>query len=116
MIASDDSNETSQANPYQVAAGEPQAITPTLMLWWIGIVAVCAFGGAVLGALLGYLVGTWVPGYYEAIIYRPRGVAIDPQSIGVGMGATQGFGGGAMLGFALIVLFSWYRTRQANAQ
>ena len=45
-----------------------------------------------------------------------QGVAIDPQSIGVGMGATQGFGGGAMLGFALIVLFSWYRTRQANAQ
>lgn len=116
MSASQDSPESTQTNPYQVAAGEPQTVAPSLMLWWIGIVVGCAIGGTLLGALLGYLVGTIAPGYYEAVVYRPQGVTSDPQSIGLGMGATQGFGGGAVLGFAVIALFCWYRTRRLKPQ
>jgi hypothetical protein len=65
---------------------------------------------AVIGMLLGMVIGTLFPGYYYTVF--PLGAQqadFDPFSVGVGLGLSQGFGGGAVIGLIVVVATAWSR-------
>lgn len=70
------------------------------------IVFGCTLGAAVLGAGMGYALGQFVPGYYRQAFLGSDEPGFDPVSIGIGLGLAQGAVGGAVVGLALVVIFS----------
>ena len=76
------------------------------------IVAAMTAGGGLLGALLGWALGRFAPGYYRTVFPgAARDPLFDPVEVGVGLGVTQG----AVLGFvgSLVVVLGvlWFQRR-----
>ena len=65
---------------------------------------------AIIGAGLGYGLGTLAPDYYRSLLggWSP---GFDPVSVGVGLGLTQGMAGGVVVGLAVVALLCWRETR-----
>ncbi len=73
-----------------------------------------AFGG--LGALLGYLLAVILPDYYRTLFRIPPEIPIDPVQVGLGLGITQGFAAGLIVGLVIVVTVAWYNARVADAR
>ena len=71
--------------------------------------ALCGAGGT----LVGYLLGTYSPGYYRAVFGNGNDPAFDPVSVGTGLGLTQGLMAGLTIG-AVVVLAAALRRSAAR--
>ena len=65
------------------------------------------FFGAV-GGLIGWLLSLLTPGYYRAAYDADKS---DIWQIGVGLGLTQGFIAGIVVGCVVVLASAWYRSR-----
>ncbi|RYF45655.1 MAG: hypothetical protein EOO38_15625, partial [Cytophagaceae bacterium] len=54
-----------------------------------------------LGALIGWLLGVYVPGYYRGLYLEGNSPEFDPVQMGLGLGMTQGLIGGIVVGLAI---------------
>lgn len=73
-----------------------------------------AFG--CLGAMLGVALGKAAPDYYRIVFHVPPGRPLDPAQAGLGLGLTQGLGGGLCIGLVIVVTVAWYNSRISNRQ
>jgi hypothetical protein len=74
----------------------------------VGWIALTSVLFAVIGGLIGWLMGTQMPGYYRSIFLRGSDPAFDPVAIGLGQGITQGLVLGSAIGLVL-VLSNWWK-------
>ena len=56
-----------------------------------------------LGALIGYLTGTYMPSYYWDTVWNGR-EGFNPVAVGVGQGLTRGLGIGVFVGLAIPII------------
>ena len=98
--------EESSTNPYQSSPLLPTSVDRNLLSWriiWrlIAIVVFCTFIGGLLGASAGLFLAILFPSYYAGVFeLRSTGIA-DAVPLGVGLGLSQGIGGGALVGLAI---------------
>ncbi len=84
----------------------------TLMRMFLPVIA-CSLLFAVMGGAIGFGIGKFAPQYYRTV-FSHADRSFDPASVGVGLGASQGALGGAIIGLVLVALFSWQETRRAR--
>jgi len=72
-------------------------------------------GGSLLGALIGWGVGTFAPGYYRAIVRGGEAPSFQPLEFGLDAGTTQGALAGLAIGAVLICFFTWLYERHKAA-
>jgi hypothetical protein len=65
------------------------------------IVSALVFG--FLGGIIGFGLGRLTPGYYRAVYSRGDWHSFNPVEVGLGLGLTQGFAGGAVIGILLLL-------------
>ena len=111
--------EEPSTNPYQSSPLLPTSVDRNLLSWtiiWrlITVVAFCTFVGGLLGVSAGLFLAILFPGYYAGVFeLRSTGIA-EVVPLGVGLGLTQGIGGGALVGLAIDAIGVWYVTRKAK--
>jgi hypothetical protein len=66
---------------------------------------------AVIGGVLGYVIGAFAPDYYRVVFRIPPGIQLDPAEVGFGLGLTQGLVAGLFIGLVIVVSVAWYRSR-----
>jgi hypothetical protein len=59
----------------------------------LGVAVAFTFGGAVVGGLIGYVMGVFAPDFYRATVSSQA----DPMQVGLGFGISQGL----LMGFVL---------------
>lgn len=77
-----------------------------------GIIVASAVCFSLLGGLLGFTLGSAVPGYYRSVFFGGNRPDFDPVAVGVGQGTTQGFVGGIVIGLLVVAVLAWYNSRQ----
>jgi hypothetical protein len=70
------------------------------LLRGFGIVCLSGVAGLALGALFGFIIGTFFPDYYHAVF---RSTRVDPVQVGIALGLTQGVGVGLAVGCAVVI-------------
>ena len=66
------------------------------------------------GASAGLFLAILFPSYYAGVFeLRSTGIA-DAVPLGVGLGLSQGIGGGALVGLAIDAIGVWYTTRKVR--
>lgn len=70
---------------------------------------------ALVGAGLGFLLGTYAPDYYRIVFNIPPGFPLEPAQAGLGLGLTQGLGGGLIIGLVIVVTVAWFNARTTKA-
>lgn len=73
----------------------------------VAIIAICPLIFAAMGAGFGWMLGTYLPGYYRAVFRGGDEPGFDPLQAGIGLGLTQGFGGGIVVAVIIIAIFVW---------
>ena len=66
---------------------------------------------AIVGGVLGNLIGLYLPDYYRIVFDLPPDSDINPVQAGVGLGATQGLSAGLVVGLVIVVATAWYQSR-----
>ena len=69
-----------------------------------------------LGAGIGYLLGSIAPDFYRTVFRSPPELRIDPVQAGLGLGLTQGIGAGLLVGLVIVVVVAWYNSRTSGQQ
>ena len=77
-----------------------------LLLVWISSVA-----GGLGGSIIGWLLGTRAPDYYFVVFDADQRPRFDPESVGIGLGLTQGIGAGFVGGLVIVFLLVWREIR-----
>lgn len=77
----------------------------------LAVVIACGFVFAVLGGILGLLMGLAVPDYYRAVF---RNDAINAPTMGGVMGIGQGAAIGVLAGLVLSLILTWREIRLAR--
>ncbi|HZH98258.1 MAG TPA: hypothetical protein VEX38_04750 [Fimbriimonadaceae bacterium] len=74
--------------------------------------------GGVIGALLGWWMGAYLPDFYRATIreYSDIGRPFDPVQIGVGFGLAQGLIMGFVLACVVLIASAIYSRRPENRE
>lgn len=68
-----------------------------------------------MGAIVGGLIGVFLPDYYYAMIPSIRNGGGSTWQLGIGLGLTQGAIGGALIGVILVVSTAFYKSRMRNS-
>jgi hypothetical protein len=71
-------------------------------------------GFATVGALLGFALGRLAPDYYRFVFRGPPQIDLDPAQAGLGLGASQGLGGGLFIGLVIVVAVAWSKSRRSD--
>ena len=107
------------ANPYEsprVADAQARFDPHRLTLFAATMyVLLTGAGGCLLGGLLGALLGLLAPDYYRSVFPGLDGPTFNPVAMGLVLGATQGLGGGLVVGFIILLAYIWYLTRAKAA-
>ncbi len=82
----------------------------------ISTIAACAAVLGAIGTAVGWLLGTFSPGYYRSVFRGGDEPWFDPVSVGVAQGLTQGISGGIFVGLLLVVIFVWREKRASTLQ
>ena len=101
-------SENPYASPEQSIGFEaliPETITYTKLIGLLGISAII-FG--LFGTLIGAIIGTLNPAYYEYFFPNHPSSALE---LGMTQGLLQGIGAGIGVGLCLSGLLTWYRSR-----
>jgi hypothetical protein len=69
-------------------------------------------GFAIVGSVIGYVLGCVAPDYYRTVFRIPPGIALDPAQAGLGLGLTQGLVGGLIIGLVIVVIVAWHDARK----
>lgn len=77
----------------------------------VGWIAVTALLFAGIGALVGWVIGTYMPSYYRSTSLGGSDPNFDPVATGLGQGLTQGMVLGSAVGLVLI-LATWWKEAQ----
>ncbi len=77
----------------------------------ITIASGLAFG--LVGAGMGFMLGTFAPDYYRTVFRIPSQASIEPAQAGLGLGLTQGLAAGLTIGLVIVVSVAWYNSRMA---
>jgi len=72
---------------------------------------ISGIGFAAIGGMLGYALGVLAPDYYRIMFRIPTRYEGDLVQLGVGLGLTQGFAAGLLVGLAIVVVVAWYNLR-----
>ncbi len=72
---------------------------------WIAVTAILF---SIIGAGIGFLIGSQMPGYYRSIFADGSSPEFDPIAVGLGQGLTQGMVLGAVVGL-ILTLASWWK-------
>ena len=76
------------------------------------ILIACTFGFALVGGAIGFALGTYAPDYYRLVFQiNPESPANLP-ALGLGLGVTQGLGGGLFAGTVIVACVTWYKVRK----
>ncbi len=70
---------------------------------------------AILGTLIGWLIGRYNPTYYRTVFRGGREPSFDPVEMGIGLGLSQGVVGGVVIALVLIGILVWRETRLRRA-
>ena len=54
------------------------------------------------------------PDYYRTVFHIPPEIPYQPTQIGLGLGMTQGFGIGLIVGLVIVVTVAWYNVRTSS--
>lgn len=106
-----------RVNPYEpsgTAAYIPQGVSGPAVGVMRGFLIVLCSGavGALLGLILGGLLGSVAPDYYRAVFGNPN---LNPLQVGAGLGLTQGLGTGIVVGCVVLLAVAISRRRQPAA-
>lgn len=75
----------------------------------ITIVSGLAF--ALFGGLAGAALGWAAPDYYRIVFGMRPDAQFNAVQLGLGLGVTQGFGAGLIVGLAIVLIVAWYNSR-----
>ena len=92
-------------NPYQspsVKQVGPAAPSPFSISRALLTVLTSTFVFAGLGAVIGLALGSFLPDYYRNVFAGGGRPGFNPQSVGLGLGLTQGTVGGVVVGLVLV--------------
>ena len=103
----------SSNTPYDPPHTPPLKAKPSLMLWIAGSIFGSMVVGSGPGLILGVVIGKFASGYYRGVFLNGSDASIDPLSMGVGLGLTQGAASGAAVGIVSVVIYVWYRSRRS---
>ena len=78
---------------------------------WIALTSVLFSG---IGALVGWLIGTLMPGYYRSVFVGGNDPNFNPVETGLGQGLTQGMVLGATVGLVLVLANWWKEAKLAT--
>ncbi|MEK6236938.1 MAG: hypothetical protein N2C14_19695 [Planctomycetales bacterium] len=92
-------------------SGTRKRVSPMKISHAIGAGIGCVFAGGLIGAAIGYVIGTVMPGYYHTIMPYAVQAGIRPRMIGMVLGLGQGSGAGLVAGVLLIGGCLWWETR-----
>lgn len=81
-----------------------------------GIVIVAGIGSAAVGGLAGYLLGRFLPEYYWAVFPNYHEPRLTGWKVGLGLGISQGFVGGLIIGAAIVACVTWYEVTKLRHQ
>jgi hypothetical protein len=76
------------------------------------IVILSGIAFALAGGLIGWTIGTAMPGYYRAVMRSGNEPWFDPVAVGLGAGLTEGLVCGVMVGCVIVLAVAWYNSRQ----
>ncbi|MBM3969911.1 MAG: hypothetical protein FJ302_08620 [Planctomycetes bacterium] len=86
----------------------------------LSLIIASAIAFTLIGGVVGFGLGRFVPNYYRTIARDGDAPGFDPLAFGVGQGVTQGLIVGVAVGIALVVILGWLDlrslTRIANDQ
>ncbi len=70
----------------------------------------------ILGGVVGFCLGRFLPNYYRSIFRNGSDSDFDPLAVGLGLGLTQGLAAGSIIGVVVLVVMVWHdlRTREGN--
>lgn len=57
----------------------------------------------ILGGLIGFVLGQFVPGYYRSVFVNGDAPTFHPVQVGLGLGVSQGFAGGMIAGVIIVI-------------
>jgi hypothetical protein len=80
----------------------------------VGWIAVTAVLFSAIGAFVGWLIGTKMPGYYRSVFGGGSDPSFDPVAVGFGQGLTQGLILGASVGLVLVLANWWKEAKLAT--
>lgn len=105
-------------NPYETPKEPISGDRPDTkrFLWCVLAVFGCSALGALLGLIIGGLLGAAAPGYYRAVFAAGNDPDFNPVALGIGLGLTQGVVFGAIIGIALVAITSWHQSRMAKRE
>jgi len=72
-------------------------------VFWIALSSILF---SAIGALVGWIIGTNMPGYYRSVFVGGNEPGFDTVAVGLGQGLTQGLVVGAAVGL-ILVLANW---------
>lgn len=107
-------------NPYQASPLDKTlsrrlpTLTWTTIIRLLVVVVTCTMSGGLLGVAVGSLLAIFFPGYYIETFGLEEFNTASPLAMGIGLGLTQGLGGGAAVGVAVDAIGVWYLTRTAS--
>lgn len=68
----------------------------------------------VLGGLVGFLLGKYLPNYYKSIFRNGQDAEFDPLAMGVGQGLTQGITAGAVIAIIFLIVMVWHDVKSGG--
>jgi hypothetical protein len=76
------------------------------------IIILSGLAFALGGALIGYTLAVYLPGYYRGVFSTGREPWFNPIEVGVGLGMTQGLICGLVVGAIVVLAVAWHNSRR----
>lgn len=82
----------------------------------ITTIALTALFSGIVGAVIGYLIGTISPEYYRIVFRAGDAPQFDAPMLGLAVGLGQGVTTGVVVGLGIVLLVTWYEVRQIERE
>lgn len=79
-------------------------------------VVLTGLGFGLVGAAIGYLIGTISPEFYRIVFSVKPELQFDSKMVGLALGIGQGATMGVVVGLGIVLLVTWYEVRELNQE